>query len=66
MYYAEASNWLAGPISVALRLWAKELFLRNAAIGNTVSDLTGARFELQISRWRGKHVTAWPTGVVVK
>ena len=28
------------------------------AVGNTVSDLTGTRFEPQISRSRDEHVTA--------
>ena len=35
------------------------------AIGNTVSDLTGPRFEPQTSRSRGERVTAQPTGIVV-
>ena len=32
------------------------------AVGNTVSDLTGPRFEPYTSRSRDKHVTAQPTG----
>ena len=69
LHYAEACNEFAGHISAAWRQWAKELFLKKyqkwRAIGNTVSDLTGARFELQTSRSRSKLVTAQPTGVVV-
>ena len=32
------------------------------AVGNTVSDLTGPRFELQASRSRDERVTAQPIG----
>ena len=31
-------------------------------VDNRVSDLSGPRFELQISRSRDEHVTAGPTG----
>ena len=35
---------------------------RRRAVGNTVSDLTGPRFEPQTSRSRDERVTARPTG----
>ena len=37
-----------------------ETLLRWRAVGNTVSDLTGPRFEPQTSRSRNKRVTARP------
>ena len=46
MYYAEACNELAGPISASLRP------------GNTVFDLTSPKFEPQIFRFRDERVTA--------
>ena len=69
LLYAEACNEFAGPISAALRLRAKHLFLKKCrrsdeplAFGNTVSNLTGSRFEPQAFRFRGERVTARPTG----
>ena len=38
----------------------EEMLQRCQAIGNTVSDLTGPRFEPQPSRSRDEHVTTWP------
>ena len=67
LYYAEAWNELTGPISASLRpdntASFEEVLQRRQAIGNTVSDLTGPRFEPQTSRSRDKRVansTDWP------
>ena len=64
--YAEACNELAGPISASLRPGNtapfEEMSQRWRAVGNTVSDLTGPRFEPQTSRSRDERVTARPTG----
>ena len=66
MYYAEACNELAGPISASLRLGSTASFEEMSqswrAVGNTVSDLTSPRFEPQISCSRDESVTARPTG----
>ena len=66
LYYAEACNELAGPISASLRPGNtapfEEMSQRWRAVGNTVSDLTGLRFEPQTSRSRDERVTARPTG----
>ena len=63
--YAEACNELARPISASLRPGNtapfEEMSQRWRAVGNTVSDLTGPRFEPQTSRSRDERVTAWPT-----
>ena len=63
--YAEACNELAGPISASLRpdntAPFEEKRQRWRAIGNTVSDLTGPRFEPQTFRSRDERVTAPPT-----
>ena len=50
LYYAKACNKFVGPILTALRLLGKtalfeEMPQKWQAIGNTVSDLTGPRFE---------------------
>ena len=64
--YAEACNELAGPISASLRPGNtapfEEMSQRWQAVGNTVSNLTGPRFEPQTSRSRDERVTARPTG----
>ena len=64
--YAEVCNELAGPISASLRPGNtapfEEMSQRWRAVGNTVSDLTGPRFEPQTSRSRDERVTARPTG----
>ena len=66
LYYAEACNELAGPISASLRPGNtapfEEMSQRWRAVGNTVSDLTGLRFEPQTFRSRDERVTARPTG----
>ena len=66
LHYAEACNELAGPISASLRPGNtapfEEMLQRWRAVGNTVSDLTGPRFEPQTSRSRDERVTARPTG----
>ena len=65
MDYAEACNELAGPISASLRPGNtapfEEMSQRWLAVGNTVSDLTGQRFESQTSRSRDERITARPT-----
>ena len=62
----QACNEFAGPISASLRPGNtapfEEMSQRWRAIGNTVSDLTGPRFEPQTSRSRDERVTARPTG----
>ena len=40
----------------------EEMSQRWRVVGNTVSDLTGPRFEPQTSRSRDERVTAQPTG----
>ena len=58
LYHAEACNEFAGPISASLRTGNtapfEEMSQRWRAIGNTVSDLTGPRFELRTSCSRDK------------
>ena len=60
--YAKACNELAGPISASLRPGNtapfEEKLQRWRAVGNTVSDLTGPRFEPQTSHSRDERVTA--------
>ena len=60
--YAKACNKLAGPISASLRPGNTAPFevisQRWRAVGNTVSDFTGPRFEPQTSRSRDERVTA--------
>ena len=64
--YAEACNEFPGPISVSLRPGNTALFeemsQRWRVVGNTVFDLTGPRFEPQISRSRDEGVTARSSG----
>ena len=59
---------MAGPVSASLRPGNtapfEEMPQRWRAVGNTVSDLTGPRFEPHTSRSRDKRVTAQPTGRV--
>ena len=66
LQYAEACNEFAGPISASLRQGNtdpfEEMSQRWRAVGNTVFDLTGPRFEAQTSRSRDERVTARPTG----
>ena len=65
MHHAEASNKCAGSNSASLRpgntVPFKEMLQRWRAVGNTVSDLTGRRFEPQTFRSRDERVTARPT-----
>ena len=67
--YAEACNELAGPISASLRPGNtapfEETSQRWRAVGNTVSDLTGPRFEPQTSRSRDERVTARPIIILI-
>ena len=44
----------------------EEMSQRWRAVGNTVSDLTGPRFERQTSRSRDERVTARPIGRYLK
>ena len=64
--YTKACNKWAGPISASLRPCNttpfEEMSQRWRAFGNTVSDLTGLRFEPQTSCFRDERVTARPTG----
>ena len=66
--YAEACNELAGPISASLRPGNTALFeemsQRWRAFGNTVSDLTGPRFESQTSRSRDERVYFQPFEII--
>ena len=66
LYYAKACNEFAGPISASLRPGKTAAFekmpQRRRAIGNTASNLTGPRFELQASRSRDECIIAPPTG----
>ena len=66
MYYAKASNELAGPISASLRPGNTTSFEKMSqgwqAVANTVFDLTSLRFESQTSRFKDERVTARPTG----
>ena len=66
LYYAKVCNEFAGPISELLcsgnAASFEEMSQRWRAVGNTVSDLTGPRFEPQISRSGDERVTARPTG----
>ena len=68
--YAETCNELAGPISSSLRPGNtapfEEMSRRWRAVGNTVSDLTGPRFELETSRSRDERVTARPNHKMLK
>ena len=70
MYYAKACNKCAGPISASLRpsntAPFEEILQRWGAIGNTISDLTGPRFEPQTSSSRDKRIIARPTGRYLK
>ena len=55
-----------GSISLSLRPGKaasfEEMSQRWRAVGSTVSDLTGPRFEPQTSRFSNERVTARPTG----
>ena len=63
---AEACCELAEPISASLRPGStasfEEMLQRWRAVGNTVFDLTGPRFQPQTSRLRDKRTSARPTG----
>ena len=66
LYYAEVYNKLAGPISTTLlpnnTASFQEMSQRWRAVGNSVSDLTGARFEPRTFRTRDERFTAETTG----
>ena len=66
LYYAEACDELAGLIATSLRPGStasfEEMSLRWRAVGSTVSNLTGPRFEPRTSHSRDELVTARPTG----
>ena len=62
LYYPEACKEFVRPISASLHLLAKQFFLKKyRSGGNTVSNLTGPRFESQTSRSRDERVTARTT-----
>ena len=69
LYYAEAWNELAGPISASLRPGDtapfEEMSQQRQAVGNTVSDLTGPIFKPHTSRPRDERVTARPSGRLI-
>ena len=62
LYDAEAWNEFAGPISASLRpgnpASCEQMPQRWKAVSNSVSDLTGSRFEPQTSRSRDERVSA--------
>ena len=65
LYYAEACNEFSGRISASLRPGSntasfEELSQGWRMVGNTVSDLSGPRFEPQTSRFRDERVAARP------
>ena len=66
LYDAEACNELAGPISASLHPGNtapfEEMLQRWQAVDNTVSNLTGPRYEPQTSGSEDEHVIARPTG----
>ena len=66
LYYSEECNEFARPISASLRPGNTAPFQEMSrlwrAVGNTVSDLTGPRFEPQTSHSRDERVTARPAG----
>ena len=68
LYYAEARNELARPTSASLRPVntgsIEEMLQRWRAVVNTVSDLTGVRFEPQTSRSRDERVPARQENIV--
>ena len=70
LYYAEACNELAGPISAPLRpdntAPFEEMLQQWRAVGNSASDLTGTRFEPQTSRSWDERVTTQPTARLQK
>ena len=65
LQYTEACYEFAGPISASVRpgntATFEEMSQRWRAVGNTVPDLTGRKFELQTNRSRDEGVTARPT-----
>ena len=66
LYYAEACDEFAGPICSSLHSGntapLKEMSQWWRVVGNTVSDMTGPKFEPQTSRSRDERATARPTG----
>ena len=63
IYYAVVCNDFAGPISASLRPGNTAFFeeiLWLQAVGNTVSNLTGPKFEPPNSRSKNEHLSALP------
>ena len=62
LYYAKACSEFAGPISTSLppgnTAPSEEMLQQWQAVDSTVFDLTGPRFELQISSSRDESVIA--------
>ena len=60
-YYVETCNEFARPISALLRGWATQLLSWKCCSDgeplSTLTDLTGPRFEPQISRFRDEQIT---------
>ena len=69
LYFVGACDEFTGPISVLFRPGntapLEEMLQRWRAVGNTVSDLTGPRFEPQTSCSRDERVTARRTAWLV-
>ena len=65
LYYAKSCSEFAEPISASLRpgntASFEEMLQLWRAVGNTVSNLTGPRFEPQTSHSRDERVTALPS-----
>ena len=70
LYYAEACNVFSGFISGSLHpdnaASVEKMLQRWRAAGNTVSDLTGPRFEPQTSRSTDECITAWPIAYTIR
>ena len=66
LIYAKACNKFVGSISASLPLGStasfEETSQRWRVVGNTVSNLTGPRFEPETSLSKDEHVTFRPTG----
>ena len=65
LYFAEACSKFAGPISASLlpgnTASFEEMSQQWRPVGNSVSDLTGPRFEPQTSRSKNERITVRPT-----
>ena len=70
LYYAETRNEFVESISASLHPGStasfEEMLQRWRAVGNTVSNLVGPRFEPQTFHSRNERVTARPSGRYTK